>query len=252
MAEICNDATSTPDPVNQKRWKRGEFNPETGLCYWNTPKATGKPYWITPETCKRYKEKGNETTKTWLKKNAEHVKERRRLKYEADREVVAARRKTRYERNKEQLKGVFKAYREANREKVNASIKRWHQMNKDRVRVYRKKRMATNVLFNMSERLRNRLNISIRRGGYSKKSSTQEILGCSWAEFCAHIEGLFSEGMNWDNRGLWHLDHRIPLVAAKTEEELFKLAHYTNIQPLWAADNQTKKAKMPHEMVKKG
>jgi hypothetical protein len=50
--------------------------------------------------------------------------------------------------------------------------------------------------------------------------------------------------MNWDNYGDWHLDHIIPLCEAKTEEELFKLNHYTNLQPLWAEDNLKKNRKL--------
>jgi hypothetical protein len=46
--------------------------------------------------------------------------------------------------------------------------------------------------------------------------------------------------MTWDNRSEWHLDHIIPLSSAKTEEELYKLCHYTNLQPLWAVENMKK------------
>jgi hypothetical protein len=50
--------------------------------------------------------------------------------------------------------------------------------------------------------------------------------------------------MNWDNHGEWHIDHKIPLSTAKNEEELYKLNHYTNLQPLWSTDNLKKSNKI--------
>jgi hypothetical protein len=50
--------------------------------------------------------------------------------------------------------------------------------------------------------------------------------------------------MSWDNYGEWHIDHIIPLASADTEEEVLKLYHYTNLQPLWAIDNIRKGSKI--------
>jgi hypothetical protein len=59
-----------------------------------------------------------------------------------------------------------------------------------------------------------------------------------------HLEIQFIEGMSWENQGKWHIDHKIPLSSAKTEEEVYKLCHYTNLQPLWAEDNLKKGSKI--------
>jgi len=55
--------------------------------------------------------------------------------------------------------------------------------------------------------------------------------------------------MNWDNRGLyngepnygWDIDHIIPSSTAKTEDELIRLNHYTNLQPLCSYFNRVVK-----------
>lgn len=68
----------------------------------------------------------------------------------------------------------------------------------------------------------------------------QEILGIDFEGFKLYIENLFIEGMTWENFGKWHLDHKIPISWGKTEDEIIRLNHYTNLQPLWAEDNLSK------------
>ena len=50
--------------------------------------------------------------------------------------------------------------------------------------------------------------------------------------------------MCWENRNEWHIDHIIPLSSSKTEEDVFKLCHYTNLQPLWVNENLQKSNKI--------
>ena len=46
--------------------------------------------------------------------------------------------------------------------------------------------------------------------------------------------------MSWDNHGEWHIDHITPISYAKTEEDVLKLNHFSNFQPLWEFDNLSK------------
>ena len=61
-----------------------------------------------------------------------------------------------------------------------------------------------------------------------------------------HIESQFKDGMSWENHKHdgWHIDHIIPLSSAKNEENVYKLCHYTNLQPLWATENYKKGKKI--------
>ena len=52
--------------------------------------------------------------------------------------------------------------------------------------------------------------------------------------------------MSWSNRGEWHIDHIIPCSSFNLldEKEQEKCFHYTNLQPLWAAENLSKSNKI--------
>lgn len=64
-------------------------------------------------------------------------------------------------------------------------------------------------------------------------------IGCTGAQLRQHIEAQFKDGMTWDNYGLWHIDHIVPLSKfnLSTREERCRANHYTNLQPLWAQEN---------------
>lgn len=67
------------------------------------------------------------------------------------------------------------------------------------------------------------------------------MLGCSVEEFKDHITARLRDGMTWDNYGQWHIDHIVPLkYGAQTLEDTIARLHYTNTQPLWAAENIAK------------
>jgi hypothetical protein len=108
----------------------------------------------------------------------------------------------------------------------------------------RKKRESIDPKFKLKRKLRSVLRGSFRRKGYGKNTKSQVILGIGYEELVKYFETLFQEGMTWDNIGSWHIDHIIPLSVANNEEDIFKLCHYKNLQPLWAKDNLEKSDKI--------
>ncbi len=111
---------------------------------------------------------------------------------------------------------------------------------KERRTTYKRNKYNTDVMQNLKERMRSRLQAFLKYKNLTKSKTTLEIIGCDWETLKEHIESQFKDGMSWENRHLFHLDHRIPLVSAKNEQELKKLFHYKNLQPLWAKENLIK------------
>lgn len=112
----------------------------------------------------------------------------------------------------------------------------------------RKLRQAS-VLFKLRSNIGTAIANIISSKGFIKYSSTEEILGCSIIEFRAHIESQFVQGMSWENRSEWHIDHVVPVKLATTEEEVIRLNHFSNLRPLWKADNLQKSAKITEEVI---
>lgn len=105
---------------------------------------------------------------------------------------------------------------------------------------YQTARKQIDSNFKLISQIRNLILICFKSKGYKKNTKTEQLLGCSFNEFKNHIEKQFLDGMSWDNRGQWHIDHITPMRIAKTKEEIVALNHYTNLRPLWASDNLTK------------
>jgi hypothetical protein len=142
--------------------------------------------------------------------------------------------------NKKYYQDYRKVWEVENYEKVLAKRKRFWDNNPGYINEYLKNRRREDILFALLEKMRHSVNRYLKY----KSKRTSEIVGCSPQELKEHLENKFVSGMSWENGAEWHIDHIIPLSSAKTEEELYKLCHYTNLQPLWAEDNQEKSNKI--------
>ena len=194
------------------------------------------------------KEKIKEYKKEHYQANKEKMKKYVKEHYQANKERIKERDKEYYQANKERINESNKEYKQANKERINESAKEYYQANYERIKEYikqyQRERRKTDPLFKMKGNLRSRTLQAFKNKGYSKNTKTQEMLGIDWGVAKQHIEKQFTKGMNWDNQGEWHIDHIIPLASANNKEELMKLCHYTNLQPLWAEDNLSKSDKI--------
>ncbi len=108
---------------------------------------------------------------------------------------------------------------------------------------YHKQRKLNDPLHNLTVRIRKLIRQALKVRKIEKYATSTSILGCSFSEFRDHIEKQFTKGMSWDRISEIHLDHIIPLKSGRTEEDVIRLCHYTNLRPLWAKDNLSKGAK---------
>lgn len=146
--------------------------------------------------------------------------------YNKNRILILEKKKEYHIKNKDLILEKKKEYCKNNREKINSYY-----------RIHSKKRKENDSLYKLTCNIRTLIGMSIKGKGYTKRSKTSEYLGCTFEFFKQYIENKFKEGMSWENRSSWHLDHIHPISLAQSEEEIIKLNHYTNFQPLWAEDN---------------
>jgi hypothetical protein len=175
---------------------------------------------------------------------------RERELYAQNREHVTARKRAAYQADLSAARVRAKAYYEANRESERARAQRFFEANPTYRRDYERRRYQEDEQWRIRKILRARLFAIVKRGMGKKLGSTLELLGCTLEEFQAHIEAQWVDGMNWDNLGhvgdVWHIDHIKPCASFDLTDPAQQKAcfHWSNLQPLWAADNQRKGAKL--------
>jgi len=146
-----------------------------------------------------------------------------------------------YKYDAEKLSNKYKNNKELMLKKANE----YYKNNKiERIKYqsqYIRKKLDNDIIFKLRCTLRKRTACFLKTNK-NRKSLIKDILGEEVFNVKIYLESKFLKGMTWENHGLygWHIDHIIPLSSGKNEEEIIKLCHYTNLQPLWAKDNLKK------------
>lgn len=116
-------------------------------------------------------------------------------------------------------------------------------------RRYKNKKRKVDPLYKLHETTANLIRGSLYAIDRKKNGRTTQILGCTISNFKKYIESKFEPWMTWDNYGLyngelnygWDIDHIEPLFpkdVVRTEDDIVKLNHYTNLQPLCSKINR--------------
>lgn len=152
----------------------------------------------------------------------------------------------RYYKNREHNLLKQKEWHYSNREKRIKQLREYSYANKNRRNEYLKKKKETDIQFKIRKNIRDRMRAAM--DGKSKSKNTIDLLGCSIEEVKIYLENQFTEGMTWNNYGKkgWHIDHILPCASfdLTDPEQQKKCFHYTNLQPLWAKDNYSKRDKI--------
>jgi len=138
----------------------------------------------------------------------------------------------------------MKKWRQDNKQKVQQQKRDWLNKNRTLINEKERNKRKINPAYKIKKNLRRRVNQVITRN--DKSNTTMNLIGCSIYELLQHLENQFTDGMSWDNYGKWHIDHIKPCASfdLTNPEEQKKCFHYSNLQPLWAADNIRKSDKV--------
>jgi hypothetical protein len=210
---------------------------------------------IDKDTCEFYNEKNKKNgLSTYCKlctinKNKEYYKNNRDIILENTKEYRSKYYKEYRLKNKIKESIRQKNYRENNLEKVVMSQKLWRENNPDKSKLsYQKSKQKNKEKFKKNNihiiTWRSLLNNSLKRFNTKKENNTIELLGYSAYDLKEHLESKFLEGMSWDNRNEWHIDHIKPVSSFDKNEKMSVVNSLENLQPLWAKDNLTKGSKI--------
>lgn len=222
-------------------------------------------------TCKKQWNKDNAkkintNARKFYRENKELISSRVKDYYEKNKEQKLDYQKKYVSENEEKVKEKNKEYREKNKDKLKEYTQRWYKDNADKRKAYReenkdrqrewarlyqkKNRVKINKwyvekrkndpLAKLRHNMRSLVYHAFYDNGYSKKTKSAKIIGCSFKELKKHLESQFLNNMSWENYGDWHVDHILPLNSAKNENEIIALNHFKNLQPMWGKENQSK------------
>lgn len=228
---MISDATSPADQSPQiipgtKRVRRNRILSET-------PEAKERRLAAAREYVRANRDRVAAYKARWAEDNAEKVSEFQRRYYADNGEIIRQRANNWRAANIDRKRSANKAWARANPDKARQS----GRLSKQR----RRGDPAVRLLKSMSEQIR------LSQRGRKDGASWEVLLGYTRQQLVRHIERQLCVGMAWSNYGEWHIDHIVPASSfvfdSPYHPEFRACWSLTNLRPLWAPENLSKKDK---------
>ena len=152
---------------------------------------------------------------------------------------------------KERLKKNHKKWAEQNKEHLSKYIKEYRENNVDKIRQikrdYERNRKARDPLYKLISNFRTAIYTVLKESNVDKYGHYFDILQYTPNELINHLELQFKDDMSWDNYGIWHVDHKLPITSFDIQEmgdkEFMSCWSLDNLQPMWGIENIRKSNK---------
>jgi hypothetical protein len=154
--------------------------------------------------------------------------------------------KSYYDRNRSSILAKKKLYQANNKDRLRAYLKEYYRKNKvkaiENQVAYDRERRRLDPVFKAVSNCRRVMRHALH--GRTKSAKSLELIGCATDFFQFWIALQFRPFMSWENYGQWHVDHKRPCASfdLSDPEQQRACFHYSNLQPLWASENQSKGA----------
>jgi len=153
---------------------------------------------------------------------------------------------------KERLKKNHKKWSEQNKEHRKQYLKEYREKNIDKIRKtkrdYERNRKASDPLYKLISNFRTAIYTVLKESNVDKYGHYFDILQHPPEELINHLEKQFTDTMSWDNYGIWHVDHKLPItsfdIQGMGDEEFMRCWCLDNLQPMWGEENIRKSNKL--------
>ena len=137
-----------------------------------------------------------------------------------------------------------KVYTAEQRKNISIGVKKAFLLNPT-PQVKQAREIGVDKIIKARSKCKNLLRRVLQLTGKRKVSKTYNDLGYSEKELLAHISAQFKDGMSWDNRESFHIDHIVPIdwhiKNGITDPKIINAL--SNLQPLYPHENRKKSNK---------